>query len=145
VIAEFNTRLAQETEGKRLDPAKILGGVQALLGDSQHGCYFLAEAEGRVIGQIMHTREWSDWRNGEFWWLQSVYVRQDYRQRGVFRALMEFVFELAKQTPGVIGLRLYMEQENMAARRTYERCGFADEGYVVLERLLSEEHRPAKE
>ncbi len=145
VIAEFNTRLAQETEGKRLDPEKIQAGVQALLSDSRHGRYFVAEAEGRVVGQIMHTREWSDWRNGEFWWLQSVYVRREYRQQGVFRKLMNAVVESARQTPGVIGLRLYMEQANGPARRTYEQCGFACEGYVVLERLLSEDHRPMRE
>ena len=145
VIAEFNTRLARETEGKRLDPATILAGVQTLLNDSRHGRYFVAETDGQIVGQIMHTREWSDWRNGEFWWLQSVYVRQDHRQRGVFRRLLDAVTESARQTPGVIGLRLYMERDNSAARRTYERCGFAEEGYVVLERLLSEQHRPIDE
>ncbi len=139
-IADFNTRLAHESEGKALKPDVIAAGVRAMLNDERHGRYFLAEVDGRPIGQIMHTREWSDWRNGEFWWLQSVYVHPDFRRRGVFRRLMQHVVDLARATPGIVGLRLYMADDNQNARRTYEQCGFQFEHYVVLEQLLSDEH-----
>jgi GNAT superfamily N-acetyltransferase len=139
-IVEFNSRLAHETEGKSLRPAVIEAGVKALLGDERHGRYFLAEIAGRPIGQIMHTREWSDWRNGEFWWLQSVYIHSDYRRQGVFRRLVQHVIDLARTTSGIVGLRLYMADDNRAARATYQNCGFEDAHYVVLEQLLSQEH-----
>jgi GNAT superfamily N-acetyltransferase len=139
-IVAFNTGLARETERKVLIPHVAEQGVKALLADERHGRYFLAEIDGRVVGQIMHTREWSDWRNGEFWWVQSVYVHPHYRRRGVFRSLMRHLVELARATPGIVGLRLYMADDNLAARRTYESCGFQFDHYVVLERLLSDEH-----
>ena len=139
-IVDFNSRLALETEGKSLKPTVVEAGVKALLAEERHGRYILAEIGGRPVGQIMHTREWSDWRNGEFWWLQSVYVHPDHRQRGVFRRLVQHVADLARATPGIIGLRLYMADDNRDARSTYERCGFQYEHYVVLEQLLSDEH-----
>lgn len=140
IIAEFNSHLALESEGKVLKPDVIRAGVQAMLNDVRHGRYFLAIADGKPIGQIMHTREWSDWRNGEFWWLQSVYIHPEYRRRGVFRRLMQHLVDLARATPGIIGLRLYMADDNGNARRTYEQCGFQSEHYIVFEQLLSAEH-----
>ena len=86
VVVDFNSRLAEESEGKVLDRAHLVPGVQALLADPAKGRYFVAEKDGQIIGQLMHTREWSDWRNGDIWWLQSVYVHPDYRRQGVFRA-----------------------------------------------------------
>lgn len=139
-IAEFNACLARETEDKMLKPAVIEAGVKALLADERHGRYFVAEIAGRPVGQIMHTREWSDWRNGEFWWLQSVYVHPEFRRRGIFRRLMQHLSDLARGTPGIVGLRLYMADDNQAALTTYEQCGFQFERYVVLEQLLSESH-----
>jgi len=134
-IAEFNTRLAFESEHKRLDPEKIGPGVQALLNDPTKGRYFVAEdgAGGPVIGQIMHTFEWSDWRNGSIWWLQSVFVTPEYRQSGVFRALFEHLVQLAEQEK-VLGVRLYVERDNTRAHKTYEKLGLSDAGYFVMER-----------
>src|SRR4051794_30784856 len=91
VVVEFNRLLAQESEGKALDPAVLSAGVAAALADPARGLYFLAEQDGQVLGQILITTEWSDWRNGWFWWIQSVYVRPEARRRGVFRALFEHV------------------------------------------------------
>src|SRR5262245_37483641 len=91
VIAEYNRLLALETEHKVLDPSVLAAGVQALLEDPHKGRYFVAEDAGQPIGQLMLTYEWSDWRNGWIWWIQSVYVRGDYRRRGIFRALYEHV------------------------------------------------------
>ena len=133
-IAEFNNLLAQESEGKTLDAAVLSAGVAALLADPHKGRYFLAEDGGTVVGQVMFTTEWSDWRNGYFWWLQSVYVRRAARGRGVFRALFEHVEQLARRDPQVRGLRLYVEIANRAAQETYTRLGMKPAGYFVLEK-----------
>lgn len=134
VVAEFNRRLAEETEGKALDPAVLRAGVEAGLADENKALYFVAEEGGAVLGQLMLTREWSDWRNGWMWWIQSVYVRADARRRGTFRALYRHVHGAATADPGVIGLRLYVERENGRAQQAYERLGMARTGYLVFER-----------
>jgi GNAT superfamily N-acetyltransferase len=134
VIVEFNRLLAQETEGKTLDLAILGPGVAAGLADPRKGVYFLAEEDGTPAGQIMFTTEWSDWRNGWFWWIQSVYVRREARRRGVFRALFEHVYQAARADAEVIGLRLYVERENHAALETYRRMGMEAVGYVMFER-----------
>jgi ribosomal protein S18 acetylase RimI-like enzyme len=134
VIVEFNQRLAQESEGKTLDPALLAAGVAACLADPQKALYFLAEDGGAALGQVMLTTEWSDWRNGWVWWIQSVYVRPEARRRGVFRALFEHVHAQAKADPGVVGLRLYVEKDNLTAQQTYQSLGMERTGYFVLER-----------
>jgi GNAT superfamily N-acetyltransferase len=136
VIASFNSRLAEETEGKRLDPDTILAGVQMLLSDPHHGRYFLATTGDQVIGQMMHTREWSDWRNGEIWWLQSVYVLPEFRNRGVFRALYQHLAQLARESTDVVGLRLYVETHNSRAQQAYANLGFRDASYTVMEQIF---------
>jgi GNAT superfamily N-acetyltransferase len=143
VVAEFNSRLAQESEGKKLDPAKLLPGVQALLQDAHKGVYFLAlDDAARPLGQIMYTYEWSDWRNGWFWWLQSVFVVPQHRGCGVFRQLFDHVVSQARRQGNVIGLRLYVENNNTRAHEVYGRCGFEKAGYFVLERPLKESLSP---
>ena len=136
VIVEFNCRLAWETEHKRLDPVLIGPGVAEALRRPEWARYFVAErtdeADG-IIGQIMITFEWSDWRNGLFWWIQSVYVRDDARRGGVFRSLYEHVADLARRTPGTCGLRLYVEHENQAALATYAKLGMKPSGHLVYE------------
>jgi ribosomal protein S18 acetylase RimI-like enzyme len=133
-LARGNEAMALETEHKRLDPQVVRHGVAAALGDRAHGRYFVAEDDaGHPVGQLMVTYEWSDWRNGQFWWIQSVYVLPAARKQGVFRALYDHVDALTRSTPGVIGLRLYVESDNVAAQRTYERCGMDDAGYRVFE------------
>jgi GNAT superfamily N-acetyltransferase len=133
-VAEYNRRLAWETEHKALDPAQLLAGVAAVLGDAARGIYFVAESEGEVVGQLAITYEWSDWRNGWFWWIQSVYVREDMRKAGVFRLLYDHVAALAKERGDVVGIRLYVETDNERARKTYDRLGLGATGYLVLER-----------
>jgi len=134
VVAEFNRRLAEETEGKALDAAVLRAGVEAGLVDENRGLYFVAEDGGEVVGQLMLTREWSDWRNGWIWWIQSVYVRIEARRRGTFRALYRHVYEAAKADAGVIGLRLYVEHANVPAQQTYERLGMTRTGYLLFQR-----------
>ncbi len=133
-LVEHNLRMAEETEGKALDRAILAAGVAAALADPHKGRYFVAEEEG-VVGQLMLTLEWSDWRNAWIWWIQSVYVRRDARRQGVFRALYEHVVEAARAEPDVMGLRLYVENGNEAAQRVYERLGMKRAGYLVMERV----------
>jgi GNAT superfamily N-acetyltransferase len=133
IVVEFNCLLAQESEGKVLDPAVVAPGVQALFADPHKGCYFVAEQDGEVVGQLGLTYEWSDWRNAWMWWIQSVYVRPEARRRGVFRALYEHVRQAALRDPQVTGLRLYVERQNHTAQRTYYSLGMGDTGYFVLE------------
>jgi GNAT superfamily N-acetyltransferase len=135
VIVEFNRLLALESEGKTLDARELALGVDAILGDPALGRYFVAVAGGRIVGQMMITYEWSDWRNGMIWWLQSVYVEPGHRRRGVFRRLFEHVHGAAAADPGIAGLRLYVENGNRAAIETYIRLGLAEAGYRVLEQI----------
>lgn len=133
VIEAFNRALARETEGRELDPGRIGPGVLAVLRDASKGRYLVAEREGRVIGQLMVTNEWSDWRNGMFWWIQSVYVVAEERGRGVFAALYRALEAEARSTAGVCGLRLYMEHHNDRARGAYLKLGMKPAGYEVFE------------
>lgn len=134
IIVEYNRRLAEETEGKALDPAVLAAGVGAALADpDRKGPYYLAVEGGTVLGQLQITFEYSDWRNGWFWWIQGVYVRSEDRRRGVFRSLYRHVEELARAA-GVVGIRLYVERDNHAAQRTYKELGMEETAYRMLER-----------
>lgn len=134
-IIDFNCRLATESEGKTLDPDKIRPGVERGLADPNKALYFVAENDSsEVIGQIMITFEWSDWRNGWIWWIQSVYVQPDCRKQGVFRALYHHVKTQAESHPDVVALRLYVDDDNTAAQETYYRLGMTKSSYFVLER-----------
>lgn len=136
-IARFNIALCRETEGRELDPATVTHGVRRFVCEPNRGKYFVAEIDGQIVGQAAYTFEWSDWRNGEIWWIQSVYVHPDFRSQGVFRTLFMHIKELGEADVDCCGLRLYMEQENDTARASYRRLGFSETGYVVFERLFS--------
>lgn len=133
-IAAFNRAMAEETEGLVLDPVQALAGVRAVLDEPARGFYLLAEARGEVVGQLMVTPEWSDWRNGCFWWVQSVYVAPAARQQGVFGALVEAVETLAGRRIDVRGLRLYVHRHNIAAQHAYRRAGWRPADYDLYER-----------
>lgn len=137
-IVRFNQNLASETEGIELDHETLALGVEAVLADPARGTYFVAvDKDDSLLGQLMITTEWSDWRNGMIWWLQSVYVDVVARRQGVFTALINEVARQAETNPEVCGIRLYMEKENHVARSTYEATGFGAAGYDVLERMLT--------
>jgi GNAT superfamily N-acetyltransferase len=131
-IADFNIRLAHESESLALDPPTVAAGVAALLADRAKGVYLLAEEAGAPVGQLMLTVEWSDWRNGPIYWLQSVYVRSDRRGAGVFRALWDRAVELVRESGGR-GIRLYVDRDNHAAQEVYRRVGMAPSHYLVYE------------
>jgi ribosomal protein S18 acetylase RimI-like enzyme len=133
VIAEYNRAMARETEGIELDAERVRAGVQAVLDDPAKGAYWVALRQGEVLGQLLLTYEWSDWRNGVFWWVQSVYVRPDARRQGVFRHLYRHVREQAAADPGVCGIRLYVEEHNRRAQDTYLRQGMKRTPYLVFE------------
>ncbi|HEX2545738.1 MAG TPA: GNAT family N-acetyltransferase [Ramlibacter sp.] len=134
-IAAFNAAMAFETEEKRLMPQVVAAGVRRLLAEPALGFYLVAQAEGEIVGCLMVTTEWSDWRNGRFWWIQSVYVRPAWRRRGVFRALYEYVSRTAAAQADVCGLRLYVEQENRGAKATYRSLGMTQTDYQLFEHL----------
>jgi len=133
-VVEFNRLLAQESEGKTLDVGILTRGVRAALADPHKCIYFVAEDESAILGQTMITYEWSDWRDGWIWWIQSVYVRPEARKRGVFRAIYEHIQQTAVQE-GVVGIRLYVEDNNQRAHETYYRLGMKRAGYFVLEKI----------
>jgi GNAT superfamily N-acetyltransferase len=139
-ITKFNAALAFESEGKTLDPTVLTIGVQAALADPDRLRYWVAESveSGQVVGQAAVTREWSDWRNGWVWWFQSVYVRPDARRRGVFRALHAQIRSTALELGDVVALRLYVEDANTDAQRTYASLGFRPGGYHVFQEIWPE-------
>lgn len=142
LLAQWTRAMAWETEHKHLDPDTIGAGIAAGLADPAKARYFIAMSEVAVagretiatsVGTLMLTREWSDWRNGDWWWIQSVYVPEPHRRQGVFAALYRHVEQQARATMGVIGLRLYVERENANAQRTYAALGMDDAGYRIFE------------
>jgi ribosomal protein S18 acetylase RimI-like enzyme len=134
VLAAFNRAMAQETEGKEL--TLVERGVQRMFEDPTLGRYFVACDGDDVVGCLMLTTEWSDWRDGVFWWIQSVYVAPAHRQRGVYRALHAHVEAAARAQGDVVGLRLYVERHNARAQATYAKLGMRDAGYVVMEQPI---------
>ena len=138
-IARFNMALALETENKRLDAAIARRGVEAALQHPDHARYFIADLNGAAVGQCMVTFEWSDWRAGLFWWIQSVYVHPNHRGRGVFKQLFEHVRRQARDGVNVCGLRLYVEAHNETAITAYRRLGMTPSGHVVYELDWSDE------
>ncbi|RMH33122.1 MAG: GNAT family N-acetyltransferase [Acidobacteria bacterium] len=135
-LVNFNQAMAMETEGKSLSTETLTKGVKAVFQDANKGFYVVAEDEGKVVGCLMITFEWSDWRNGWFWWIQSVYVMPEYRGKGVYRQLYEFVKEKAKKTGSICGFRLYVDRENKIAQQVYKKLGMEESNYIMFEESL---------
>ena len=135
-IVDFNMALCRETEGRELERETVSEGVRRFVSDPARGRYFVAVIGGVLVGQTAHTYEWSDWRNGEIWWIQSVYVHPGHRGTGVFRALLTHIRRLGEDDAECCGIRLYMEHRNDTARQSYRRLGFCEPGYEVLEMLF---------
>ena len=140
-IVEFQLAMAMETEGMRLDRAVCSAGIAAVFDDPAKGRYFVAELDGKIVGSLMITFEWSDWRNGNVWWIQSVYVVPENRGVGIFGGLYRHVQELAQQDSSVRGLRLYVDKRNIRAQEVYARLGMNGEHYQVFEWMKGEELR----
>lgn len=137
-IVDFNTAMARETENIILPRQRLTDGVTSILEDSTKGFYVVAESDGRVVGQMMITYEWSDWRNGFFWWIQSVYVLSSHRRMGVFRSLFEYVKRMAENELNVCGLRLYVASENHPAKQAYQNLDMEKSHYELYEMSFDE-------
>ena len=132
-LVAFNVAMAAESEDKALDEGVLHQGIEAVLGNPVHGLYLVAERQGRVVGTLMVTYEWSDWRNGRFWWIQSVFVSEEHRRRGVYRALHDHVRALAMSDDSSCGIRLYVERDNTGAQATYDAMGMGETEYRLYE------------
>ena len=136
-IIANNVEMTLETENKKLSQSTIRNGVEEVLNHSDQGWYYLSEIDGKNAGQLRITREWSDWRNGYFWWIQSVFVQKDYRQKAVYSFLHKHVLERAKKI-GAVGLRLYVDNQNKNIRKIYEHLGMKNSNYLFYEDDWSE-------
>lgn len=133
IITEYNLKMAEETEGLKLEEGVVRNGVRQGLMDPARATYYVYEIDEKVVGQLMITKEWSDWRNGEFWWIQSVYVAESYRHQGIFRDLYDYVRKLAESDANVCGMRIYVEKNNKTAQETYKKLGMKETNYLLFE------------
>ncbi|WP_340105081.1 GNAT family N-acetyltransferase [Rhodohalobacter sp. 8-1] len=136
-ISQFNINMAWETEAKELDRETITAGVKSLFQKPEYGFYMVAESGDEIVATLMITHEWSDWRNGLFWWIQSVYVKPEFRRQGIYRQMYQMVLEFAKNHPEVCGCRLYVEKENKIAQKTYKALGMEETHYKMYEEIFS--------
>ena len=135
-IAQFNIAMAHETEERQLDPETIQSGVSGVIQNHAHGFYLIAERDQVAVGSLLITFEWSDWRNGTLWWIQSVYVKPEHRRTGVFKALYDAVIARARAAKSVRGIRLYVEQEILDAQSVYQKLSMQKTPYQMFERML---------
>jgi len=132
-IVDFQIAMAWETEEVRLDASTCAAGVRAVLENPALGQYYIAESDSRAVGVTLTTYEWSDWRNGVVWWIQSVYVRPEFRRQGIYSGIYAFIRGLAEVDPAVRGIRLYVDRRNATAQEVYTRLGMNGEHYQVFE------------
>ena len=137
IIIANNIEMAQETKNKTLDQSTLSHGVEEVLHNANLGWYYIAKIDGHNAGQLMITREWSDWRNGYFWWIQSVFVHKEHRKKGVYTSLYKHVEARAK-IMGVVGLRFYVNSKNKSAQKVYEQLGVKNLHYLFYEEDWSE-------
>lgn len=135
-LIRFNIAMALETERKHLTKKNVDAGVINLFRKPEYGFYMVAEVKCQIVGSLMITKEWSDWRNGLFWWIQSVYVNPGFRRQGLYRSLYQKIRKMAKNDPEVCGCRLYVEKDNEIAHQTYSRLGMSETHYKIFEELL---------
>ncbi|NQT63226.1 MAG: GNAT family N-acetyltransferase [Candidatus Marinimicrobia bacterium] len=132
-IVGFNQAMALETEDISLDTSILLPGVEAIFENPEHGFYIVCEIEGLVKACLMITYEWSDWRNGIFWWIQSVFVKKEYRKRGLYKLMYEFIKTQIDKDSEIIGLRLYVDDDNVKAQNVYTKLGMKKSNYQLFE------------
>ncbi len=145
-LVTYNMALALETEGRQLERSLLRSGVESILADAAKGFYVVMEHRptGEMIGQVLITFEWSDWRNAVFWWLQSVYVHKEWRRQGVFKSLYDYVLAEGKRQGHVAGIRLYVEQDNTVAQDVYANAGLSTAPYKVFETDFILPSRPSE-
>ncbi len=133
LIADFQLKMALETESIKLDQTTVLNGVSAVFNDQNLGQYFVAKHENTVIASLMITYEWSDWRNAKVWWIQSVYVIPEFRRKGVFQLFYQHIQNLVNEDVNIGGIRLYVDKTNLPAQKTYNNVGMNGEHYQLFE------------
>jgi ribosomal protein S18 acetylase RimI-like enzyme len=131
-IVQFQADMAMESEGCVLDKEKVTKGVTAAMLDDSKGIYWVAKTDERTIGSLMITREWSDWNNEWYWWIQSVYVTPEYRKQGVYKAMYQKVKDAAKEN-NVSQIRLYADKTNLSAQKAYQSLGMHESHYLMFE------------
>lgn len=136
-IVQFQANMAMESEGTLLDKEKVTKGVAAAMSDESKGTYWVAKVDGKAIGSLMLTREWSDWNNNWYWWIQSVYVMPEYRKQGVYKAMYAAVRDAAKRS-NVSQIRLYVDKTNHPAQKVYQQLGMHESHYLMYEEYISE-------
>ena len=132
-IVRFQQSMAMETEGRTLDESLVRTGVDAVFADPGKGFYLVAEVGGKVVGSLLITYEWSDWRNATFWWIQSVFVDSGHRRQGVYTAMHDYVLTRARESEDICGVRLYVERSNHIAQQTYKSLGMDHSHYDLYE------------
>ncbi|MCG9754874.1 GNAT family N-acetyltransferase [Shewanella insulae] len=132
-LVQFNQAMANETEGLSLDQQTLTQGVQTLLENPARGFYLVAEEAGEILGSLMVTYEWSDWRAKDYYWIQSVYIRPQNRRQGIYAKLYQAVKQVAEDNGGAASFRLYVEQDNLKAQKTYEALGMKQSYYLMYE------------
>ncbi|MGF1584492.1 MAG: GNAT family N-acetyltransferase [Bacteroidales bacterium] len=133
IIANFQQEMAMETENLSLDPATVRKGVMAVFDDPSKGCYYVAEYEGKVAGSLLTTYEWSDWRNSQIIWIQSVFILPEFRNKGIYKMLYQHIKQLVQDDPGISGIRLYVDKSNHKAAGIYRHCGMDGDHYQLYE------------
>ena len=144
-LIQFAMAMARETEQRELSAETISQGVKSLLKNPRYGFYVVAESQSEIAGSLMVTTEWSDWRNGLFWWIQSVYVKPAYRRQGIYRSLYKYIKQRVTREGNVCGLRLYVERKNTVAQSTYQSLGMTETPYKVYEEELPWHQDPSAE
>ena len=134
-IAQFQVDMAMESEGTQLDKDIVTKGVSAAMADENKGLYYIARVDGKAVGSLMLTREWSDWNNGWYWWIQSVYVAPDYRRQGVYKSMYNAVCTDAKQQ-NIAQVRLYVDKTNTRGQEVYSSLGMQESHYLIYETTL---------
>ena len=134
-IAQFQVDMAMESEGTQLDKDTVTKGVSAAMADENKGLYYIARVDGKAVGSLMLTREWSDWNNGWYWWIQSVYVEPDYRRQGVYKSMYQAVCTDAKQQ-NIAQVRLYVDKTNTRGQEVYSSLGMQESHYLIYETTL---------
>ena len=134
-IVDFQLKMASETEGIELNKITVLKGVTAVINDTNKGQYYVTEINNRIVASLLTTYEWSDWRNGTILWIQSVYVLNEYRRKGVYRNMYSHIKQLVMDNPNLNGIRLYADKSNLTAHKTYQELGMSPDHYITFEWL----------
>ena len=132
-ITDFQLKMAFETEKLVLNPEIVIKGVNSVFNNPNNGRYFIAEQDSQVVASLLITHEWSDWRNAQVWWIQSVYVKAEFRKKGIFKKMYQHISELVKNSRNLAGIRLYVDRTNSNARKVYEKIGMNGEHYQLFE------------